>query len=143
MGPFSERMFSITIGLPISPRPSTTRTIKIPFNQLNRWTHTNVCSGIKIKNVKNHQSPKINSTHDDLSLESLIESTSLGSVDKEIIIDVDKKLIEVANPGNQNRRQKLNSSKVNNNEQHKNGDDQEKNSKRNQRRARRKSNKNQ
>lgn len=143
MGPFSERMLSITIDLERSPKPSTTRTTKIPLNQFNRWMHTNVCSGIKIKSVKNHQSYKINSTHDDVSLEPIIESGSLGPVDKKMSMEADKKHIEVASPGNQNRRQKSNSLKVNNNEQLKNGNDQEKNSKRNQRRARRKSNKNQ
>ena len=144
MGPFSERMFSITIDLAKSPRPATTRTIKIPFNQLNRWLHTNVCSGIKIKSVKNNQSQKKASTNNHASSVPTSEARSLGKVDKVMSKKENKTHTEITSLGNQNSRQRSNTLQANNNEQaKKDGNDRNNNSKRNQRRSRRKATKNQ
>ena len=144
MGPFSGRMFSITIDMTTSSRPSTTRKIKIPFNQLNRWMHTNVCSGIKIKSVKNNQSQKKASTNNHVSSVPTIEARSLGKVDKEMSKKENKAHTEITSLGNQNSRQRSNTLQASNIEQRKkDGNDRNNNSKRNQRRSRRKANKNQ
>ena len=144
MGPFSERMLSITIHLERSPKPSTTRTTKIPFNQFNRWMHTNVCSGIKIKSVKNNQSQKKASTNNHASSVPTIEARSLGKVDKEMSKNENKTHTDSTSLGNQKSRQRSNTLQANNNEQpKKDGNDRNNNSKRNQRRSRRKATKNQ
>tara|TARA_B100002051_G_scaffold84207_1_gene80357 strand:+ start:6142 stop:6579 length:438 start_codon:yes stop_codon:yes gene_type:complete len=142
MGPFSGRMFSITIDMTTSSRPSTTRKIKIPFNQLNRWVHSTVCSGIKIKSVKSSSSKQVNGATDQVSSEQMIKARPLHQRDRVVSKQNDTIQIEVDNQDD--RRQKTNISKNNNTEQNKkNANDRDNNSKRNQRRSRRKSTKNQ